>query len=116
MTMSIRNIPGSKQNINNEMMSKSQDQNDVNNRVNSHAPSSNVAELVDEKFMNSPIDEYGNYQEFDKDKCEVEDLEDEELPVLGPYKYENNETYLGQFKDGMRVGWGILLCVVDFGL
>ena len=30
----------------------------------------------------------------------------EGLPVLGPYKYDYYFTYLGQYKDGKRHGFG----------
>jgi len=37
------------------------------------------------------------------------DGEFEGLPVLGPYKYENGATYLGQYKEGKRHGRGRLV-------
>ena len=29
-----------------------------------------------------------------------------DLPVLGPYRYEDGSTYLGQYKNGLRHGEG----------
>ena len=50
--------------------------------------------------MNQEIDEYNTYSSFEKDKCQM-NPEEETLPTLGPYKYENSETYLGQYKNGL---------------
>ena len=30
----------------------------------------------------------------------------QDLPVLGPFKYKNGDTYVGQYKEGKRTGFG----------
>ena len=31
------------------------------------------------------------------------------LPKLGPYKYKDGSTYEGQFRSGLRTGWGTVV-------
>jgi len=35
--------------------------------------------------------------------------EDDNLPTLGPYKYKNGATYLGQYLNNMRHGFGRII-------
>ena len=40
----------------------------------------------------------------------------EDLPVLGPYEYDDQRrggTYLGQYKNGLRHGYGKLVRILD---
>jgi len=49
-------------------------------------------------------DQRGAYKSTKQPKKDMEGL-----PVLGPYKYQNGATYQGQYKLGLRHGWGTIV-------
>ena len=46
---------------------------------------------------------------FESTRIEEYDALYQGLPVLGPFKYKNGDTYEGQYMDGKRVGFGRLV-------
>ena len=70
-----------------------------------HAPSPNLAKLA--KTMNKESPEVTKVLKYSPDfNQRLLDGQDPTLPVLGPYKYPDGATYIGQYRDGLRSGRG----------
>lgn len=69
-----------------------------------HAPAPEYAEKVDQMNpLNPKVKETaGKLSEFNGKAGKSFD----DLPELGPYRYNNGATYQGQFNSGLRTGFG----------
>lgn len=75
---------------------------------NKHAPNSTFATLLSEMppINNSKTEEV--YEKLGPYKYPTfNDPEMSSLPKLGPYEFDNDSVYLGQFKRGLRHGQGL---------
>ena len=79
--------------------------NSATNHNVDHSPSVHVATEIEFDEINHPISSYGNWSPLNKSKCNIPS-EDQNLPLLGPFRYDNDATYIGQYKNGCRQGFG----------
>lgn len=74
-----------------------------------HAPDSKmkVSHMTEMgSIVKQKYDELGPHLPPDTDSTNLEFVD---LPTLGPYSYGDGATYIGQYKGGLRHGWGSLI-------
>ena len=72
-----------------------------------HAPKSSIANTVQKmNEMSDTVKEIHTKEGVPKDTKQHLTDKYNEYPYLGPYKFQDGETYEGQFKDGLRHGFG----------
>ena len=81
-----------------------------------HTPSIDRAKVVDSMKQPDPVAQalYDKLGEYKPEVSEEYNKQFEDLPVLGPYEYDDEigGTYLGQYKNGLRHGYGKLVSLL----
>lgn len=83
--------------------------------VITHSPPPSVAQKVD-KMNNLTQKSEETYKKIKADPSLKVVAPSSEEPILGPYKYEDGSTYEGEYKNGKRSGYGILVTFLGMPL
>ena len=78
------------------------------NILNRHAPGAKNARKVPNmnKIRLKAAEQLSYFLPVSEEVRAIKDPEYQDLPILGPYKYNDGSTYQGQYKNGLRTGYG----------